>query len=275
MDSNNTEPQKAASEMREAILAFEQILEALPDDRLALETLIEAYEEIGDRQKALDYLLRLARVVVAEADAEAAPKVMEKLQALGAKSPAAKELIDRLAKLTAPREAPAATEPVRRKAVDIAPELALAWNLAQAGELSQEDYASVAHDLSENSMRTVVVPVTVQHVLYDRGFKQIDKVLQFLSTNSGLPIIPLGQFELQKEAYSLLPLDFMTHRAAMVFELMDSDALVALLNPYDTELREEVKRLTRRTCFFYLTTALAYDSCLEKIRKAIEAESIG
>ncbi|MBU1692347.1 MAG: hypothetical protein KKC51_00115 [Verrucomicrobia bacterium] len=261
--------------MREAILAFEQILEALPDDRLALETLFEAYEEIGDRQKALDYLLRLARVVAEEADAEAAPKVMEKLRALGAKSPAADELTERLAKLTAPREPPTATEPVRRKTVDIAPELALAWNLAQAGELSQEDYASVAHDLSENSMRTVVVPVTVQHVLYDRGFKQIEKVLQFMATNSGLPLIPLGQFELQKEAYSLLPLDFMTHRAAMVFELMDSDALVALLNPYDTELREEVKRLTQRKCHFYLTTALAYDACLEKIRKAIEAESIG
>jgi tetratricopeptide (TPR) repeat protein len=271
MDIHKTDPQKTAPEVREAITAFEQILEAIPDDRMALETLFEAYEKIGDRDKAMEYLLRLAKVVADEADPDAAPKVMEKLRELGARHPAAQDWIGRLSKLSASPAPAAVAEPLRRRAVDISAELALAWNLAQAGELSQEDYAAIAHDLSENSMRTVVVPVTVQHVLYDRGFKQTDKILQFMSANSGLPIIPLGQFDLQKEVYALLPLDFMTHRAAVVFELMDSDALVAVLNPYDTELREEVKRVTGRKCHFFLTTSLAYDACLDKIRKAIEA----
>lgn len=274
MDKNKQDAPGTAPHVREAITAFEQILEALPDDQLALETLLDAYEEIGDRPKALEYLIRLARVVADESDAEAAPRIIEKLRKLGADHPGACEWADRLTRLASPaKPAAAAAEPVRRRGVDIAPELALAWNLAQAGELSQEDYASIAHDLSENSMRTVVVPVTVQHVLYDRGFKQIDKILQFMSINSGLPIIPLGQFDLQKEAYSLLPLDFMARRAAVVFELMDSDALVALLNPYDTELRDEVRRLTGRPCHFYLTTALAYDACLDRVRKQIEAEA--
>lgn len=272
MDKTRPEDAGEASNVREAIAAFEQILEALPDDRLALETLLDAYAEIGDRPKALEYLLRLARVVADEADADAAPKVLDRLRELGAENPAAVELAERLARLAAPAT-PAAAEPVRRRAVDISPELALAWNLAQAGELSQEDYAAIAHDLSENSTRTVVVPVTVQHVLYDRGFKQIDKILQFMSTNSGLPIIPLGQFDVPKEAYSLLPMDFMTRRAAIVYELMDSDALVAVLNPYDTELRDEVRRVTGRPCHFFLTTALAYDACLDRVRKAIELEA--
>ena len=272
MDKTRPEDAGEASNVREAIAAFEQILEALPDDRLALETLLDAYAEIGDRPKALEYLLRLARVVADEADADAAPKVLDRLRELGAENPAAVELAERLARLAAPAT-PAAAEPVRRRAVDISPELALAWNLAQAGELSQEDYAAIAHDLSENSTRTVVVPVTVQHVLYDRGFKQIDKILQFMSTNSGLPIIPLGQFDVPKEAYSLLPMDFMMRRAAIVYELMDSDALVAVLNPYDTELRDEVRRVTGRPCHFFLTTALAYDACLDRVRKAIELEA--
>ncbi|HOW98911.1 MAG TPA: hypothetical protein P5567_00255 [Kiritimatiellia bacterium] len=273
MDKTKPEDAGDASNVREAIAAFEQILEALPDDRLALETLLDAYAEIGDRPKTLQYLLRLARVVADEADAEAAPKVLDRLRELGAEHPAAVELTERLARLAAPATPAAAAEPVRRRAVDISPELALAWNLAQAGEISQEDYAAIAHDLSENSTRTVVVPVTVQHVLYDRGFKQIDKILQFMSTNSGLPILPLGQFDVPREAYTLLPLDFMTRRAAMVFELMDSDALVVLLNPYDTELRDEVRRTIGRPCHFFLTTALAYDACLDRIRKAIEAEA--
>lgn len=275
MDVHKKEPQGDAAELKEAIAAFEQILEALPDDRLALETLYEAYANIGEAEKARAYLIRLARVVVQEADAEDAPKVLGALRELGADHPEAPALMESLARLSAPAEPEEPEKSVRRRTVNIAPELALAWNLAQAGEISQEDYAGIAHDLSENSMRTVVVPVTVQHVLHDRGFKQIDKILQFMSVNSGLPIIPLGQFDLQKEAYSLLPLDFMTHRAAVIFELMGADALVAVLNPYDIELREDVRRLAGRKCHFFLTTAQAYDLCLDRIRKAYEAEPAG
>lgn len=261
--------------VREAISAFEQILEALPNDRLALETLRNAYAEIGDRAKALSYLLREAQVIAEEGDAEAAPRTIEKLRELGADHPEAKEWIRRLNRLR-PAAAPPSPAPpasaAHRKAVDISAELALAWNLAQAGEITKEDYASIAHDLSENSTGTILVPVTVQHVLFERGFQQMDQILQFMSANSGLPIIPLGQFDVMKEAWSLLPLDFMTRRAALVFDLMDSDALVAVLNPYDMELREEVRRRTGRTCHFFLATAPAYEACLEKIRKAIELE---
>ena len=49
MDKTRPEDAGEASNVREAIAAFEQILEALPDDRLALETLLDAYAEIGDR----------------------------------------------------------------------------------------------------------------------------------------------------------------------------------------------------------------------------------
>lgn len=259
--------------VREAISAFEQILEALPNDRLALETLIEAYEQLGEHDKALTYLLRLAHIVAEEADPEAIPAVAEKLQKLGAEHDTAREMLKQLARVSSPEEKQAPAKPVEtapRKTVDIAAELALAWNLAQAGEISQEDYANVAHDLSENTMKNVVTPVTVQHALADRGFKNMDKVLRFMAVNSGMPIIPLGSFDLQREAAGLLPLDFMTRRAAVVFDLMGHEALVALLNPYDTELREEVLRRVGRPCHFFLTTAHAYDLYLERLAKALQ-----
>jgi tetratricopeptide (TPR) repeat protein len=267
----------ADTEVRDAIIAFEQILEAIPNDRLALETLYDAYLQIGDKAKAIEHLTRLSKVVVDDQDSAAAPPLLEKLVSLAGGDPSAQKMIEGLKALSAKRSAaaaPAAKKPdvARRRIVDITSELALAWNLVQTGELSQEDYSNVVHDLTESSSKNVEVPISVLHVLHDRGFKHLDKVLNSVAGNSGLPIIPLASFDVQKEAYNLLPVDFMMHRGAIVFELMGSgDALVAILNPYDTELRDAVKKTVGRRCHFYLASAENYDACLENIRKALKA----
>ena len=267
------------SELREAISTFEQILEAIPNDRLALETLSDAYEQLGMSEKALDYYIKLAHVVAEENDRAAATIIRQKLTELGGDSGeahlAAAEL-DRV--LSVSEEPPPAPPPktakeTRRKTIDITAELALAWNLVQAGELTQEEYAGVVHDLTESSAHQNEVPVTVLHVLRDRGFKNYDRVMAFLASNTGLPIVPLGNFEMQKEAASLLPSDFVFHRGAVAFEIMANEPLIAILNPYDTELRKEIEALLQRRCHYYLTTADDYDKYLEAIRKAASPQS--
>jgi len=277
MDQEPKSKEAVESEVWNAISAFEQILEAIPTDRVSLETLYDAYEQIGDRAKALEYLMRLAGVVADEMDVDAAPDIVNKLNAYAADSPAVKPMLNRLERLLVQNKMPAAApaadtapgESARRKAVDIPNELALAWNLLQAGILSQEEYSNVVHDLSENSSKNVQVPVSVMHVLHDRGFKGIEKVIRFLCKDSGLSFIPLSSFEFQKENAKLLPLSFAASRGALVFELMGDDALVALLNPYDTELRAEIKRTLGKVCHFYIVTAEEYDGFLEKIRKSL------
>ena len=274
MEKENKKPKESTeAEVRDVIAAIEQILEAVPNDRLALETLFDAYRQIGDLATALGYLIRLGQAAADDGDKESAPDLISKLNSIGGGSPEAQETIARLEKLIEKKPAAAgATKAAdsKRKAVDITPELALAWNLTQAGELSQEDYSNVVRDLSENSGRNIEVPITVLHVLHDRAFKNIDKVMNFLSTDSGLPILSLTNFEVQKDAFKLLPLDFMMHRAALPFEAMGEDLLVAILNPYDTELMEDTRQTTGRKCHFYLVTAETYDSCLSSIRKALE-----
>lgn len=274
MEKENKKTRDATeSEVRDVIAAFEQILEAVPNDRLALETLFDAYRQIGDLATALGYLVRLGQTAADDGDKESAPDLISKLNSIGGSSPEAQQTIARLEKLLERKHEPTAASRAaenKRKAVDITPELALAWNLTQAGELSQEDYSNVVHDLSENSSRNVEVPITVLHVLHDRAFKNIDKVMNFLSTDSGLPILNLSSFEVQKDAYKALPIEVMMHRAALPFEAMGEDLLVAILNPYDTELQEDMRRVTGRKCHFYLVTSETYDACLAGIRKAMD-----
>ena len=280
MENNQLKNNASEREVRDAIDAFEQILEAMPNDRMALETLIDAYEQVNDKKKALEYVIRLAEVIDEDRDTETAPRLIEKLRFLGVSDPSAKQILERLQKLVAPTQQPPAPSPlarktpvVKRKVIDVTAEMALAWNLVQAGELTQEDYSNVVHDLTESSSKNVEVPVSVLHVLHDRTFKNLDKVLTFLSSQSGLPIISLSNFEVPKDTFKLLPEEFMMHRGAIVFELMGRDALVAILNPYDTELRKDVESITGRACHFYMVSAESYDNCLGAIRSALKAEA--
>ena len=68
-------------EVWNAISAFEQILEAIPNDRASLDALSHAYGQIGDQTRAMDYLVRLGDVLVEEGDVEAARELLEKIKA--------------------------------------------------------------------------------------------------------------------------------------------------------------------------------------------------
>lgn len=252
-----------ASSIREAISAFEQILEALPDDRLALETLWEAYAQVGDRSRALSYLMRLGRVVLKEGDAEAAPGIASKLLTLGHGVAEAEELAAKLRELAAPR----AEEGPKRRVPDISAELNLAWRLVQAGLLSQEEYAAVANDLTEASMQTEAAPLSTLHLLAERGSKNMEQIMEFVASASGMPVIPLNQFDPYREAYSLLPLDFSLRSGAVVFERLDSDALVAVLNPFNAELQAQIQKTIGAPCHFFLTTPAAFTAFVTKIRQ--------
>lgn len=274
----------AETEVWNAISAFEQILEAMPEDRLALETLQEAYEKIGDQAQALNYLVRLAKVMLQEGDTMGALGLQPKLISLGGKDPSAREILETLQQLqgstkpaaAAPAAAAAATAvetrgkaPARR--LDISNEMSLAWELAQAGEITQDEYTEVVHDLTENSTKALNSPVTVLHVLEDRQYKNRERILAYLAKLSGTPLITLSAFDLQPAAFNMIPMDLMARQGAIAFDQMAQDLLVAILNPFNKDLQENIKAVTGRECHFYLVSAADFETALEKIRRATAA----
>lgn len=248
-----------------------KILEALPHDTIALAALCEAYEESGDLENAAKYLVQLGRVILAERDVETAITLVETLKrATTNETPSAERTIRQLTELIADQAAAApkaeASLPESSKAVDISEELTLAWNLLQSEELTQEEYSTVVQDLSENASRNTDVPTSVLHVLQDRSFKQLQRIVASLVQATGLPLIALSNFEVPSDVSSLLPEAFMTRRGAIAFETMSDDLLVAILNPYATSLMGRISDLTGKRCHFYLTTAADYDATLSTIR---------
>ena len=157
----------------------------------------------------------------------------------------------------------------------MADELAFAWNLHEAGQITQDEYAQVVQDLSEMSVSTNNTTISLLHVLQGRGFKNLEQIVAYAATQCSTPIISLSNFEVQHRACALLPLEFMTARGALPFDLLGSHVLVVVLNPYDKQLRDDVQALTGRPCDFYVTLPSDFDNGLDRARALIEEADEG
>ncbi|MFO7870744.1 MAG: hypothetical protein R6V03_04855 [Kiritimatiellia bacterium] len=287
--SGKKEDKGGEDEVWSAIAAFEQILEAMPNDRTSLETLAHAYAQIGDHARARDYMIRLARVVVDEKDSEAARDLAREIKAYAEDDDDAKQLQEQLentagsaAEKAEGSGAPSTEEPAGPAAVhrqgnistafDISEEMSFAWNLLEAQELSQEEYASVVQDLTEMSAGETSGTISLLHVLEGRAFKNLERILVFAAKKADAPVVSLSSFDVQREAVSLLPIEFVIRRGAVVFELLGNDAMAAVMNPFDRQLRQDVREATGRKCHFFLTRPTEFDQAIEKARKLLAGE---
>lgn len=262
------------TEIWNAIAAFEKILEALPNDRISLETLADAYEKVGDHTRAKDYILRLANVMADENDEDGARDLLRKIKDFDQNDPQVKQTITRIEGMKAKKVMAVVrdTGVTLKKSSNIAEEISFAWNLLQAKKVTQEEYSKIVHDLSENMARTTNAPVTTLHVLSDQNHPGLNDILAFSSSTRHMPLISLVNFELQSKVTSLLPLDFMIRRGAIIFELMGNDTLVAVLNPFDQHLLLDIEDITGKTAHGFLVTPADFDGALEKI-KAFETKA--
>lgn len=278
------------------IMAFEQILEVMPDDRGALESVVRAYDEMGDQIQAKEYAMRLVRVLLDEEDVDAAVEYVDQLRAYAADDPEVVKLIgefdalcggdslplaaeDESAPVALPQEG-TATEPSApaskpkhgrvRMHMNVADEMAFAWNLLQLELLSEDEYAAIVKDLSELAGGNRAGTVSVLHILQDRAFKNLDRIIVAVAREAGVPLIMLSQFDIQKETAKILPLQFTTHRGALPFDTIGTDVMVAILNPYDETLRKDTQLLAERKCHWYLTGPAAFDAAVHTIREMLK-----
>jgi hypothetical protein len=268
------ELKQTEAEVWNAIGQFEKILEVMPNDRFSLETLADAYDKIGDHTRAKDYSLRLAKVLVEEKDEDAAHEVLQRLKQFDQADKNVKDAITRLEGMESKKvmaEVIDIGQTAASRQGHIAAEISMAWNLLQAKKLSQEEYSMIVHDLSENSGRGGDIPVSTLHALHDRHHAGMDEIMAFMATACNTPMICLANFELQKEVCDLLTWEFMLMRGAIVYETIAYDILVAILNPYDNQLKKDVEGLIGKDCHYFLVTPDDFDAALGKIKALLTA----
>jgi tetratricopeptide (TPR) repeat protein len=277
MHAENQTPNN--DETIQAISAFEQILQVVPDDMFALEALHDAYLGLGDNDRAYEYLARLANIASNSNDHDLLLRVSDKLMFLEMEHPEAsalsKDLNDKariLSKDDNGADAQSGGLSSQLFEGSIHQEIALAWKLYENQQISKTDYSNITNDLTETSARNVEVPVTVMHVLQDRAVGNTEKIIAYIARSGATPLISLANFQLRPDAAKLLPSKFMSRLGALPIDFIEEELMVAILNPFNKELRESVERNSGRKCHFYLTTAPDYDRALQEILKMIADE---
>jgi hypothetical protein len=285
-DARDKDERKALEEeVWVAISAFEQILEAMPNDRASLEALSHAYGQIGDHAREKEYLIRYGNVLLDAGDASAAQSLIDRIRLHAAEDARAKALVDRIERLLAAPSADAVPAPAAvakalggglggaRGGFSMADELSFAWRLMEAGQLTEEEYASVVHDLTEMSSSETLMTTSVLHALEFRTSKNLEKIMAFVAKDCGTPIVTLSSFAVTVEAMIILPLDFMIRRGVLVFEFIGSEALVAIMNPYNKALRAELAATINRACHFFIALPTDFDQALVRMRTQLEEKS--
>lgn len=267
---------ESQEELQNTISMFEQILEVMPNDQLALRTLYKSYLQLDDRARAFDRLNRLMDALLEEGAGEDVLYLVEQFKLfLDFDQEAASARLNQLLSLDsgfAGLESGAGSLGLANAEKDLDQEMALAWRLFQEELLSQEDYSNLLTDLAESSSRELDVPSTVLHVLTDRGFKHIARIMYYMTEHSGAPFISLTGFDFDVEISSILPLQFMKKRAALPFGKLGGEVMIGMLNPFNAELKHDVESITGSKCHVYLVEASEYDLVIKKIEASLSGE---
>jgi len=267
----------ATKHMLESITMFEQILEVMPDDEMALRALYDAYCHLGEREKAFEMLNRLAEMALDVEEYHLGEFLIDQYllyedlandRSFGLSERLSMRLLDLGKEGVSDKIADAAPEPLvvgpedRKDAA-----LALAWDLFQDAVLLQDDYSMVVQDINEMSSKSTEVPVTVLHVLSDRRYSHFSAVVSTMAKKSGSPFISLSRFDVSDDLLATLPLAFVQTNAAICFKNIGHETLVAVLNPFDDKLKLTVESMLGRKVHLYLISPEEYDEFLIKIRE--------
>ena len=268
-------PKKSSTEPEEilwnSIAMFEKILEAMPEDRISLDAMAEAYIKVGDYTRGKDYLLRLGKVIIKEKDEDATYELLEKLRKLDQNDPQVRDTITKIEEFKPEKimaDVLEDTGKLSRRSLNITAEISFAWNLLQAKKLSEDNYRTVVQTLSETATENLDTPVSTLYALSDMKLPGFNDILSFISKTCNIPIISLANFDLNELKTNFLPFDFVLNRGAIPFEQMGNDALIGILNPYNEQLQSDVETLIVGKCHFYLVTPEDFDRAVKALKKS-------
>lgn len=270
----------AKENLEQTAIMLEQILEVMPDDLFTLRSLYETSLKLEQPERAFGTLAKLDDLSRSTQNAEMIDFVLNQYASIAGDSSEVQGRIMRLEEIknvlglmeidrapsphAKPEGAASAGSGGRLDA-----EMALAWDLFQDEQLTQEEYSNVLHDLTEMSSQQMGVPVTVLHILHDRQFSRFERLMSHLCQKQDIPIMALSQFEDNEEISQQLPVEFTSCNGLIPFAKVGADLLVGVLNPLDKDLLAEAEALSGLRCHPYLVAPDEYDRQLSKVKTAL------
>jgi len=264
------------SKLTEAIAFFEEMLQSMPKDRTALEFLVIAYEQTNQGDKRRDILVRLVDVLLMENNYKHAKAIAEHLKAFPDYMPAMLA-IERVAALSELDTGPdtSSEEPIISQGSAFSPaksktewptdvhsishaaasaEMDLVWYWHDHDYIPKELCMDIMTALTERPTSDTPLLISALAILDEHHPEYTDAVMEKMQCVNNIPVIPVHLFEPTPAALKALPHLFCYVKGVMPFALMGNELLVAILNPMNKELQQEIQDRSGRVCHFFLAS---------------------
>ena len=270
--------QQIDKKLAEGIAYFEQMLQAMPEDRTTLEFLSVAYAQAGEQEKCRDALISLAKVLLKEGELESATRIAERLEAFD----------DDLAKITALKVKAAAApapvlEPEKPSEETIAAdntvlairegkaaEAALATQLLSRRSIDEKTAEAIKAHLDGLPESSIPFLVSAMAFLDKENPALAETCASNIADSTGCPPVPISSFEISQKLRDTIPEPLVKVRGAVPFSELGDVLLVALLNPADDQLRRQVESASGRHCRFFLCPPGAAEPVIERLYATAE-----
>lgn len=239
----------------QGISYFEEILQLMPNDRSALEFLAVAYGQQGETIKHARMVCKLADVLIAEKDTDCAKNLLPTLQEIGtADAYQAYNRIKAFLRTQSPRKEKQ-NDAVSPFASEMLPaiknELELLQELQSNGAISEETARIVEQSLYGTLSSEGDVLISALVFIKNENPAECENALVHLVNACQMPIVPIKSFEARQDLLQKFPGTVLGRGVFPMAELGDT-LLVALLNPMDERLRQQITNLADKPCQFFL-----------------------
>ena len=268
-DEPKEEP-KFDARLTEGVAYFEQMLQLMPEDRVTLEFLVVAYEQLGRHEDGQKALVSLVKILIKEHDVAALEGLLPRLEE--SDYPVAKALAFKVKTLIAPAPdlTPEAPKEMSEEevigtvsALAVSAEIKLIDELVDGKVISDEDADHLRIQVEATPTIGQVFLVSALQILEKENPTALERCMAHLADRHASPPIPLAAFEPSKSLISQFPAFTLRIRGAVPFATVGKDTLVAVLNPADEQLRTELSAVA--PCRFYLAMPSAVEAALGKM----------
>ena len=264
------EDPKFDARLAEGVAYFEQMLQLMPEDRVTLEFLVVAYEQLGRHEDGQKTLVSLAKILIKEQDAAALEGLLPRLEE--SDYPEAKALALKVKTLTAP--APDLTPEVPKEMTEgeivelisetaVKSEFALVDELVDGGMLSEDEASHLKAQIEVTPTAGQVFLVSALQILEKENATALERCIAYLADRHGTPPVPLAAFDPPKSLFAPFNALSLRVRGVVPFASIGKDVLVAVLNPVDEVLRSELAAVA--PCRFYMAMPAAVEAVLDRI----------
>lgn len=263
-------PQEGHRDVVQAISMLEDVLPNIEQPIGIYIALFDLYMDLDDMIQAGACLVEAARRVSLGQMSDLTHFMYNHLELFSQISPEAFDVQSRLTQIISRDETDLGKNTVhldQRKLykVDLIPELLLSQHLLRSHQISDPEYYILVNDLCTYSNQALSFPNTVLGVLRKRELPHEQAFIEFLTRDSGVPYIDLKLVNPTQEQISLLGPEFILVRGAVPFGEVANEPLIAVLDPFNLQLRDDVEALIQRPCHYFQAEPKGFAHLLESL----------